>query len=168
MLFRSGLVELVGLHHERLDGSGYPRRTASSGLDRAARLLSAADVYQALRQDRAHRPAFEPERAADLLNTEANAGRLDREAVGHVLSAAGGVSPRLRVDSPGGLDEREVEVLLLLARGLSHKQIGERLFSSPRTVGHQIADIYDKTAVRTRASAALFAVQHHLLEDRPS
>ena len=52
---------------------------------------------------------------------------------------------------------------MLVARGLTNKQIGQRLFISPRPVGHHIAHIYEKTAVKTRAAAALFAVEHDLV-----
>jgi HD-GYP domain-containing protein (c-di-GMP phosphodiesterase class II) len=157
------LVELVGAHHERLDGSGYPRRRAVSSLTPGARLLAAADVYQALGEERAYRPAHRPEEAARLLEAEAAAGRLDREAVSDLLAAAGVVSERLREAPPAGLSEREVEVLVLLARGLTNKEIGKRLFISPRTVGHHVAHIYEKTSVKTRAAAALFAVEHDLV-----
>ena len=49
---------------ERLDGSGYPRGLRGSAIPRPARVLAAADVYQALREPRAHRPAREPDTAA--------------------------------------------------------------------------------------------------------
>jgi DNA-binding NarL/FixJ family response regulator len=93
---------------------------------------------------------------------EAKAGRLDRDAVTHVLGAAG-IHARLRREPPAGLSEREVDVLVLLARGLTNKEIGRRLFISPRTVGHHVAHIYEKTAVKTRAAAALFAAEHDLV-----
>jgi DNA-binding NarL/FixJ family response regulator len=55
-------------------------------------------------------------------------------------------------------------VLVLLARGLSNKQIGARLVISPRTVKNHVAHIYEKTGISTRASAAVFAVAHDLTE----
>ena len=54
-------------------------------------------------------------------------------------------------------------MLLWVARGLTNPQIGRKLFISPRTVGHHLAHIYDKTDARTRAAAALFAVRHGLV-----
>jgi DNA-binding NarL/FixJ family response regulator len=57
-----------------------------------------------------------------------------------------------------------VEVLRLAARGLSRQEIAGELFVSPKTVQHHLSHIYDKTGRRTRAGAALFAVQHGLLE----
>jgi DNA-binding CsgD family transcriptional regulator len=60
---------------------------------------------------------------------------------------------------------REVEVLQLLARGLSTKQIGERLFVSSKTAGNHIEHIYSKIGVTNRVGASLFAVQHGLLPE---
>jgi DNA-binding NarL/FixJ family response regulator len=127
-------------------------------------LLQAADVLQALSEERAYRPAYEREAAARLLEQEAKAGRLDRDAVSELLASAGTPlrEPAERA-APAGLSEREVEVLVLLARGLTNKEIGKRLFISPRTVGHHVAHIYEKTGIKTRASAALFAVEQSLV-----
>ena len=73
---------------------------------------------------------------------------------------------RLKGGLPLGLSGREVEVLALLARGLSNKEIGTALFISARTAGNHIAHIYDKTGVNTRAGAALFAVTRGLAQLR--
>jgi DNA-binding NarL/FixJ family response regulator len=56
-----------------------------------------------------------------------------------------------------------VEVLRLLARGLSNPQIAQALVVSPRTAEHHVQHIYAKIGVSTRAGAALFAMQHGLL-----
>ena len=61
------LGRLAGLHHERLDGSGYFRAASATQLSPAARLLAAADVYHALTEPRPHRPARTPEQAAQVL-----------------------------------------------------------------------------------------------------
>lgn len=53
----------------------------------------------------------------------------------------------------GGLSDREVEVLRLAARGLTNNDIGEKLFISPRTVGHHLSSIYNKLGVNSRAAA---------------
>lgn len=158
------VARLAGAHHERLDGSGYHRNAEGAGLSRAARVLAAADVYQALSEDRPHRPALPPADAARVLTEAADAGKLAREAVAAVL-AGGGAAP-VRLAYPCGLTEREVEVLRLVARGLSNKEVGARLFLSARTVGNHLAHIYEKAGVRTRAAAALFAVQHELIRRR--
>jgi HD-GYP domain-containing protein (c-di-GMP phosphodiesterase class II) len=155
------LAQLAGMHHERLDGSGYHRGAPAAAQPRAARILAAADVYQALTEERPHRRALAPEAAARVL--EAQPG-LDREAVTAVLEAAGQRAGRKRPPWPAALSDREVEVLRLLARGRSMRQIGETLFISASTVHTHVAHIYEKASVTTRAGAALFAMQHGLLE----
>ena len=55
-------------------------------------------------------------------------------------------------------------MLCLLARGLSNKAIAADLVISPRTVQHHLEHIYDKTGIRTRAAAAVFAVVNDLIE----
>jgi HD-GYP domain-containing protein (c-di-GMP phosphodiesterase class II) len=155
-------------HRERLDGSGYPRGLAGAAIARAARILGAADVYQAMREPRPHRPPRDPDEAASELCVEVRAGRLDAEAVDAVLGAAGHHVPRRR-EGPAGLTAREVEVLRLLARGLSNREIAARLVISPKTAGNHVEHIYAKIDASSRATASLFAMQHGLLpEERPA
>jgi DNA-binding NarL/FixJ family response regulator len=71
--------------------------------------------------------------------------------------------PRPRAAWPCGLTDREVEVLRHTARGLSNKEIAAALVVSARTVQHHLASVYDKTGRRTRAGAAVFAIEHGLL-----
>ena len=151
-------------HCERLDGSGYPRGLSGGAISRSARILAAADAYQAMREPRPHRPARSPDEAAAELRAEAAAGRLDVEAVEAVLGAAGHRIVRRR-DAPFGLTAREIDVLRLLALGLSNKEIGQRLSIAPKTVGNHVEHIYAKIDVRTRAGAGLFAMQHGLLPE---
>lgn len=153
---------LAALHHERLDGTGYPRGLTAEALPTAARVLAAADVYHALVEDRPHRPAVPAAEAAGVLRAEVSAGRLDGEAVNGVLAAAGH-RVRRRASLPAGLTPREVEVLVLLARGLSNRIIAERLVISPKTVNAHVEHIYTKLGVSTRPSAALFALRHGFL-----
>ena len=75
------LAAIAVQHRERLDGSGYPRGLAGTAISRPARILAAADAYQAMREPRPHRPARAPDEAAAELRGEARAGRLDPEAV---------------------------------------------------------------------------------------
>ena len=154
---------LAGMHHERQDGSGYPRQAPGQGLPVSARILAAADVYQAMTQDRAHRAAMPPEAVASAMSEEVRGGRLDAECARAVLETAGLRVTVRRTTWPAGLSEREVEVLRLLARGLSNPQIGQALVVSPRTAEHHMQHIYAKIGVSTRAAAALFAMQHGLL-----
>ncbi|HYY79987.1 MAG TPA: HD domain-containing phosphohydrolase [Actinomycetes bacterium] len=166
-LARSPALAPVGAlaagHHERLDGSGYHRGVPAAQLGMPARVLAAADVRQALSEARPHRPALPPAAAAEALAAEARAGRLDAEAVDAVLGATGRRGGRR--PWPAGLSEREVQVLRLLARGLSNKAIAARLGVAAKTVGHHVQHLYAKAGVSTRAGATLFAVEHDLLRD---
>ena len=63
------------------------------------------------------------------------------------------------------LTGREVEVLQLLARGLSNREIAERLVISRRTAAHHVEHIYTKTGTTNRALASLFAANHGLIKD---
>ena len=98
------------------------------------------------------------------LRAEIKAGRLDGEAVDAVLAAAGHRVP-VRREGPAGLTAREVEVLRLLAQGLSNKEIAGRLTISPKTAGNHIEHIYAKIDASSRATASLFAMQHGLLPE---
>jgi HD-GYP domain-containing protein (c-di-GMP phosphodiesterase class II) len=152
---------------ERLDGSGYPRGFTGAAISRPARILGAADAYQAMREPRPHRPELPADEAAATLRAEVRAGRLDADAVEAVLGAAGHRVARRR-DGPAGLTAREVEVLRLVARGLSNREIAQRLVIAPKTVGNHVEHIYAKIGASTRATASLFAMQHGLLpEDEP-
>jgi DNA-binding CsgD family transcriptional regulator len=114
------------------------------------------------------KPVDRPGDAARELRAEVKAGRLDGEAVESVLGAAGHRVARRR-EGPAGLTAREVDVLRLLARGLSNKAIAERLVISPKTVGNHVEHIYTKIDASTRAAASLFAVRHGLLpEEEPA
>jgi HD-GYP domain-containing protein (c-di-GMP phosphodiesterase class II) len=161
----AGLGLLAASHHERLDGSGYHRGVPASMLSPGARILAAADAYQAMTEPRPHRPALSADSAADQVRREVRAGRLDGEAVDAVLMAAGHRVRRKRPDRPAGLSDREVEVLRLVARGLSNREIAHELSVSPRTIQHHVEHIFDKTGVSTRTSATFFAMQNHLLTD---
>jgi HD-GYP domain-containing protein (c-di-GMP phosphodiesterase class II) len=72
----SPLRAIVVQHHERLDGSGYPRGLAGEAITPAGRLLAAADVYHAMTEPRPHRPARAPEDAAMELRREVEVLRL--------------------------------------------------------------------------------------------
>lgn len=160
----SPLAAIVAHLRERLDGSGYPRGLSGASIPRPGRILAAADVYQAMLEPRPHRPARPADEAARLVREEARAGRLDHEVVEAVLSAAGH-RPRQRRDGPAGLTAREIDVLRLLARGLSTKQIAERLVVSPKTASNHIEHIYSKINAKNRVAASLFAVEHGLLPE---
>ncbi|MEM7334329.1 MAG: HD domain-containing phosphohydrolase [Chloroflexota bacterium] len=157
------LMNLAILHQERLDGSGYHRRLSGSMLSINGRILAAVDAYQAMLEPRPHRPALSPKEAAAELRQDAGAGKFDPNIVDAVLRAAGHQIQKPRQSAPGGLSKREIEVLRLLARGLSNPEIGEKLVISKKTVGHHVQHIYNKIDVSTRAGATLFAMQNNLI-----
>lgn len=159
------LAPLAGMHHERQDGSGYHRQASAPMIPTGARLLAAADAYQAMTQQRPHRPALTLDAAAEQLGSEAARGRLDGEAVGAVLEAAGHPSARARLRWPAGLTDREVQVLRLVARGHSNREMARPLWISPKTAGHHVQHIYAKIGVSTRAAAAMFAMEHDLTRE---
>ena len=158
------LGEIAVQHRERLDGSGYPRGLSGGAISRPGRVLGAADAYASMREPRPHRPARSAQEAAAEMRAEVRAGRLDGAAADAVLKAAGHRLPRRR-EALAGLTARETEVLILLARGLSNKQIAERLVITAKTAGNHVEHIYAKIGASSRAAAAMFAVQHGLLPE---
>jgi len=157
------LGAIAAAHHERLDGSGYHRGAAGASLPSPARLLAAADVYHAMTEPRPHRPALRPKEAVAELRAEVHAGRLDHQAVDAVLAAAGQRVGKRRA-GPGGLTPREVEVLTLIARGASNRQVARALDITPATAGTHIERIYTNIGASNRSTATLFALQHGLLD----
>jgi HD-GYP domain-containing protein (c-di-GMP phosphodiesterase class II)/predicted DNA-binding protein (UPF0251 family) len=157
------LAKLAGQHHERSDGTGYHRGFLAAQLTMPSRVLACADAYRRWIEDRPYRRALVPARAADRLEAEARAGRLDGDAAAAVIEAAG-LSHGVRRARPADLTERQVEVLRLVSRGLSNAEIAERLVLSRRTVEHHVQDVYLKIGASTRAGAAMFALQHGLLD----
>ncbi len=166
MLVRVGALDasrqIAARHHERLDGSGYPRGLTAASLTPPDRLLAAADVYHAMTEPRPHRDPLGPGQASRALRAEVTGGRLDSEAAEAVLAAAGHRVPARRA-WPGGLTAREVEVLGLLARGHSTREIAQRLVVTPKTAANHIEHIYTKLGISSRAAATLYATQHGLM-----
>ena len=171
MLGRSAALAAINpvaaAHHEKSDGSGYHKGLRGDGTDRVGRLLAAVEIYVGLTSERADRPAFAPEDAAIEMRALASGGVLDQAAADAVLYVAGHakapVSAR-RTPGPGGLSQREAEVLRLAAMGLTTREIADRLFISPKTADHHIQHVYTKIDVSTRAAAALWAMQHELVQ----
>lgn len=93
---------------------------------------------------------------------EARQGKWDPMVIRVIVHAESGSVESLDV-LQNGLSRREVEVVCLIARGFSNKEIAANLYIFPKTVEHHVAHIYDKIGHRTRASAALFAVQNGLV-----
>ncbi len=81
-----------------------------------------------------------------------------------VLIPAGGpsVPPMKSAAYPDGLTAREVEVLRLVAQGLTNEQVAERLVISPRTVNTHLTSIFSKIGVSSRGAATRYAIEHNL------
>ena len=158
------LNPVASAHHEKCDGSGYHKRVQADADDLGACVLAATEIYVGLTTERADRLPFSPDDAAAELRRLESEGVLEPRASGAVLVAAGHGEPRApsgkRPRNPGGLTRREVDVLRLAARGLTTRQIADRLYISPKTADHHIQHIYGKIGLSTRAAAALWAMQH--------
>jgi HD-GYP domain-containing protein (c-di-GMP phosphodiesterase class II)/DNA-binding CsgD family transcriptional regulator len=161
----SPLAQPAGMHHERMNGSGYHRGVTAAAIPIGARVLAAADVFQALTEPRPHRSARSSEDAAQEIEAMVAAGALDPEASRAVCDVAGVSLRRGRVSAPwpAGLTDREVEVLRLLARGMTKKEIAKELVIAPGTAHTHTVHIYEKLGVSTRAGVALFALEHGLV-----
>ena len=158
----AGPAAVAAQHHERLDGSGYPRGITAETITAEGRLLAAADCLRAWSEPRPHRPAGTLEQVTTRLRDQVRAGRLDGAAVDAVLRASGQRVRRQR-EWPAGLTAREVEVLRLLARGLTTREIAEELVISRKTASNHAEHVYAKIGVRNRAMASLYASRHGLL-----
>jgi HD-GYP domain-containing protein (c-di-GMP phosphodiesterase class II) len=154
---------IAALTNERIDGSGYHRGLSGSSIPASGRILAAADTFQAMREPRPYRQALTDKAAASALRAEVRAGRLAADAVDAVLAAAGQRIGK-RQSGPAGLTAREVEVLVLIARGASNKQVAHALSIAPKTAGTHIERIYSKIGASTRSTATLFAMQQGLLD----
>lgn len=153
---------LVRAHHERLDGTGYPAGAPGTSLGRSERLLAAAVAYQAAREPRPYRAAFDADEAIARLHRRVAAGHLDGEAVA-AIEATTDAAARARIPHPAlpaGLTPREAEILTLVAQGRSNREIAAALTLSEKTVRNHVEHTYIKIGVVNRVGASLFAIDH--------
>lgn len=155
------LADVAGNHHECVDGSGYPRALSGTALGLTDRILAAAVSYQSACEPRPYRQEMTPESAARRLRGRVQKGELDPAAVEAVLHAAGHHAPRPQV-RPDGLTPREVEVLCLVARGASNKEIAAQLVISEKTARNHVERTYAKIGVTNRIGASMYALRHGL------
>ncbi len=74
------IPEIAYAHHEKLDGSGYPRRLSAEEIPLQSKMMTISDIYDALvAWDRPYKKAVPVTRALDILHEEAGAGKVDRE-----------------------------------------------------------------------------------------
>ena len=95
---------------------------------------------------------------------------MERRAAGatfHQLGAVSGVRLNRAPVRPGGLSEREVEVLVLVARGHTNRSIAEELFISEKTVTSHLTHIFTKLGVSSRAAATAYAYERGLAGRAP-
>lgn len=78
------ITQWAALHHERVDGSGYPYHLHDIGLALEARIVAVADVFQALAQNRPYRDSLQPDAIMAILDEMVDDGKLDRAVVGCV------------------------------------------------------------------------------------
>ena len=160
--FLAEIGSIAMAHHARSDGSGYHRALDVTSLSPASRLLAAADAFQSKIEPRPYREALSPEKATSILVDKAKQGGFDPAMVTAIAEAAGQKPPT--IERAGGLTERELEVLGLLARGHQTKQIARHLEISPKTVvDRHIQNGYRKMGVSSRAAATLFAAENGLV-----
>jgi DNA-binding CsgD family transcriptional regulator len=123
--------------------------------ERALTLLALADLRVSEGQPEQATAALEEARGLlEPLEARPALARADSIAVAFAAHAAPAPST-----VPGGLSPREVEVLRLVAQGLSDAQVADRLFLSPYTVKAHLRSIYNKLGVPSRAAATRFAVE---------
>ena len=104
------LAPIVGMHHERLDGSGYHRAARRPHPDAGARLVAVADAFAAMLQPRPHRAALDGGPGRRRAHRRDRGGPLRPRRRAAVLAEAGH-APGRRRHRPAGLSDREVEVL---------------------------------------------------------
>ena len=109
-------------------------------------------------------------RACRALGDEEGA-RLELESARELLAELGAIPEPRDLESllesvgptPGGLSEREIEVLRLVAAGMTNHAIATQLYISERTVHRHVSNIFAKIGVKSRTAAAAYAVQRGLL-----
>ena len=173
MLRRSPALALLNTvacaHHEKCDGSGYHKRVQADADDLGACVLAATEIYVGLTTERADRQPFSPDDAAAELRRLESQGVLEPRASRAVLVAAGHGEPRGAVGETARQSGRAhpTRGRRAATRGQgAHdaRQIADRLYISPKTADHHIQHIYGKINVSTRAAAALWAMQHTIVQ----
>ncbi len=83
--FSYKIVDIASNHHEKLDGSGYPRGLRAIDLSIGDKIIAVADIASALYCKRSYKTAFPPEKIMGILESDAAAGKLDKRIVEHLV-----------------------------------------------------------------------------------
>ncbi|HWI63229.1 MAG TPA: AAA family ATPase [Symbiobacteriaceae bacterium] len=149
---------------KRLLGSAGPVQEASGWFDQAQALAEQCRFpYEAalVQLARGQRLAGAPGALEGLRQARETFARLG--AAPALAEAEAALEQGLRASLPDGLTEREAEVVRLVAQGLTDKEIGARLFISPKTVDGHLRNIFNKVGVSSRTALATYAARHGLL-----
>lgn len=165
-------------HHERVDGSGYPRGLIGDEIPLEGRIAAVADVFVALTRDRAYRPRLARAEALEVIEA-GRGGAFDPAVVDAFLAVderltAEQAGPEVGLPSAVGetaggrggraISPREREVLQLAADGRSALEIAEALVVSPGTVKTHFQRIYAKLEARDRAAAVATGLRRGLID----
>jgi DNA-binding NarL/FixJ family response regulator len=169
-------VVLMDLRMPRCDGISAIRRLSERGeRPRAIALTTFADDASVLGALRAGaRGYLTKDAGAEQIRAAVEAvargeAALDPAVQHHVIAALNSPAPpESSPDLPDGLTPREVEVLALIAEGLTNAEIADRLVVSGATVKTHVNHIFAKTGARDRAQAVVYAYGHGLAEARGS
>lgn len=83
--FSYKIVEIASNHHEKLDGSGYPRGLRAIDLSIGDKIIAVADIASALYCKRSYKASFSPEKIIDILTGDAKKGKIEERIVNHLV-----------------------------------------------------------------------------------
>jgi HD-GYP domain-containing protein (c-di-GMP phosphodiesterase class II) len=151
---------------ERFDGTGFPKGLTGRALSEEAQVLQSCVFVATSWHEQDCRGAKDFDALERRISAEVNAGRLSKLYTDAALAACGRRKALPRPSQPVTLHitDREREVLVHLARGLTNKEIARALSISPSTAGTHVENLYRKLDVSTRAAAALAALRLDLLD----
>jgi HD-GYP domain-containing protein (c-di-GMP phosphodiesterase class II) len=150
---------------ERLDGTGFPKGLRGRALSEEARVLQSCVFVATTWHEQHCRGTNDLDAIKGRIKAEVTAGRLDQLYTDAALAACGmrRVPAHPQAIAPH-ITDREREVLVHLARGLTNKEIARVLSISPSTAGTHVENLYRKLEVSTRAAAALAALRLDLVD----